>query len=209
MKRRHFTTIAMLNTIELITTQARAQNATLKATPQDAEGPFYPENWQGDIDSDLTTLNGIQFKQGLPLQITGSVLTVKGSALVGATVEIWQTDHTGKYRHSRDGAQGPVERGFQGFGRTLTDADSRYRFRTIKPLAYEGRPAHVHFRVRAPNAKTLTTQMYFANENKDSAANGFFGGFSKERDLLTVAPTLQTLQGVATLIAQFNLVLEV
>ncbi len=200
MKRRYFTTIAVFNALQVVASSARAQGTALKATPQDVEGPFYPEDWQGDVDEDLRTLNGVQYKSGVPLQITGSVRTVRGNVLVGATIEIWQTDHTGKYRHSRDGAQGPAQRGFQGFGRTLTDGDGRYRFKTIKPVAYEGRPAHVHFRVRAPNIKTLTTQMYFANENKQSAATG--------GNLLTVAPKLQTIQGVPTLSAEFNLVLE-
>ena len=182
----------------------QAQTVTLKATPQDALGPFYPPKWAGEIDADLIAFGSSAYANGIPLTITGVVRDTDGKALTNARVEIWQTDATGKYRHPNDDGEGPARRGFQGFGRTLTDGEGRYRFRTIKPVLYSGRPPHVHFRVVAIGRKELVTQMYFAGDNKERGANF---GFSKERDRITVTPTAAKDGERDGLAATFDLVL--
>ena len=66
----------------------------------------------------------------------------------------------------------PLDPNFTGAGRTLTDADGRYRFVTIKPGAYPWsnhhnawRPAHIHFSLFGPSFLTrLVTQMYFPGD---------------------------------------------
>lgn len=181
-----------------------ARSAPLAPTPADSEGPFYPEDWSGETDADLLMLGGRLHERGTPLLITGRVLATDGSPLAGATVEIWQADTEGEYRHARDGRDGPVKRGFQGYGRTLAGADGSYRFRTLKPPAYGGRPPHVHFRVKAAGRRMLTTQMYFAGENAERSG---FGGFSRERERLTVALTPTQDAGRRALAATFGLVL--
>jgi protocatechuate 3,4-dioxygenase beta subunit len=45
-----------------------------------------------------------------------------------------------------------------------TDAGGRYRFQTIVPGEYPGRPRHIHYRVSAKGHATLVTQLYFAPE---------------------------------------------
>ena len=50
-----------------------------------------------------------------------------------------------------------------------TDAEGRYRVRTIKPGAYPvmdawSRPPHIHFKVARRGFHKLTTQMYFAGD---------------------------------------------
>ena len=201
--------ITMLAALPFVPDVLRAQTTALKATPQDALGPFYPPKWSGDIDNDLIAFGGKNFLKGTPLALTGRVLEVDGKPLTGAVVEIWQTDDSGKYRHPDDDGEGPAKRGFQGFGRTVADAEGRYTFRTIKPVLYSGRPPHVHFKVIAAGHRELVTQMYFAGENTERG--GWFG-FSKERDRLTVTPTpsLPWRDGDrAALAANFDLVLEV
>jgi protocatechuate 3,4-dioxygenase beta subunit len=168
-------------------------------------GPYYPPRWTGEIDADLLTFGGKNYLQGTPLALTGRVLSVDGAALAGATVEIWQTDATGKYRHPGDDGEGPAQRGFQGFGRTTAQSDGLYRFRTIKPVLYSGRPPHVHFKVTAPGYRGLVTQMYFAGDNTE---RGFNFGFSNERDRLTVTPTASRDGDREGLLARFDLVLE-
>ena len=185
-RRRFLTRASALPLTALLPVFRDAHSATLAATPQDALGPFYPPKWEGEIDADLIVLGGRAYADGTPLTITGVVRGSDGVAVVSARVEIWQVDATGKYRHPNDDGEGPANRGFQGFGRTLTDAEGRYRFRTIKPVLYSGRPPHVHFRVVASGRKELVTQMYFAGDNKE---RGWNSGFSKERDRLTVTPT--------------------
>jgi protocatechuate 3,4-dioxygenase, beta subunit len=178
---------------------------TLTPTPRDAEGPFYPVAWSGEIDGDLIALNGKRYDVGTSLLLLGRVLNVGGDAIADATVEIWQVDATGKYRHPRDDGDGPLKRGFQGFGRVVSDGNGAYCFRTIKPVNYGGRPAHIHFRVVAKGYRELTTQMYFAGENEEASG---FGGFSRERDKLTVRPrALPDASAGAALATNFDIVL--
>ena len=201
LRRRVITVLAALPFMTVVT---RAQNSALKATPQDALGPFYPPKWAGEIDNDLVNFGGKDFVKGTPLALTGRVLSIDGKPLARATVEIWQTDDLGKYRHPDDDSEGPAQRGFQGFGRTVTDTEGRYTFRTIKPVLYSGRPPHVHFKVVAPGHRELVTQMYFADESAERRG-GF--GFSIERDRLTVRPAPQRDGNRAALAAIFDLVL--
>lgn len=204
MKLRRFV-ITMLAALPLVPALIRAQTTALKPTPQDALGPFYPQKWTGEIDNDLRSLAGKSFLQGTPLALAGRVLSTDGKPLSGATVEIWQTDDIGKYRHPSDDGEGPAKRGFQGFGRAVADTEGRYAFRTIKPVLYSGRPPHVHFKVVASGHRELVTQMYFAGDSKE---RGFALGFSKERDQLTVTPTSIRDGNRDALAAQFDLVLE-
>lgn len=197
--------IKMLATLPFVPVVLRAQTIALKATPQDALGPFYPPKWVGEIDNDLISFAGKNFLKGTPLALSGRVISVDGKPLAGATVEIWQTDDSGKYRHPDDDGEGPAKRGFQGFGRSIADADGRYTFRTIKPVLYSGRPPHVHFKVNAAGHRELVTQMYFAGDNKEL---GFVRGFSKERDRLTVTPAATRDGNRDGLAALFDLVLE-
>ncbi len=209
LRRRLLSAVAAWPLTTMLSTPSRGQAAKpstpLKPTPQDALGPFYPTQWSGEIDNDLLAFAGKTFLKGTPLALSGRVLGIDGKPLVGATVEIWQTDDTGKYRHPGDDGEGPAARGFQGFGRTIADSEGRYTFRTIKPVLYSGRPPHVHFKIVAPGHRELVTQMYFAGNTTE---RGFGFGFSKERDRLTITPTAQKDGNREGLAAQFDLVLE-
>ncbi len=193
-----------LATVPLIPS-ALAQPSLLAPTPQDSEGPFYPTNWSGEIDGDLITVGGRRYEKGESMLLTGRVLGIDGQAIRDARVEIWQVDAAGKYRHPNDDGDQPLKRGFQGFGRVATEASGGYRFRTVKPVNYGGRPAHIHYRVAAKGFRTLTTQMYFAGENEERSG---FGGFSRERAKLTVkTQALRDAAAAAKLAAIFDIVL--
>lgn len=127
-------------------------------TPRQTEGPFYPTDFSGDADTDLLDRGGLRYGQGQPAWVQGQVLDTTGRALDGATVEIWQCDHAGRYRHPRDGDQ--ADAAFQGYGRMVVGADGRYRFRTIRPVAYTGRTPHIHVKVLQGRRTLLTTQLY-------------------------------------------------
>ena len=87
-------------------------------------------------------------------------------------VELWQCNAAGRYRHAKDNHPAPLDPNFTGAGRTITDAEGRYRFVTIKPGAYPWRnhdnawrPAHIHFSLFGHSFATrLVTQMYFPND---------------------------------------------
>ncbi len=117
------------------------------------EGPFYPDHLPLDLDNDLLVINNsITPAVGTITQLSGRVLDSKGDPIKGLTVEIWQCDANEVYLHSRD--SGPKKKqqdlNFQGFGRFETSSKGEYRFRTIKPVPYPGRPApHIHFKIES------------------------------------------------------------
>ena len=141
----------------------------LKRTPGEILGPFYPVLKPLDQDADLTMISGKSARaQGQVLQLTGRVLNLKGEPVPGARVEIWQANTHGRYDHPSDRNPAPLDPNFQGFAVQFTDAEGRYRFKTIKPGAYPAtpdwmRPPHVHFEVMGKSNR-LVTQMYFPGE---------------------------------------------
>lgn len=140
--------------------------------PRMTEGPFYPSvSWrerQLDWDADLTRVD--RAAAGAParaegewLDLGGRVIDAQGRPVDGATVEIWQCDVHGSYRHPR-GAGSRVDAGFQGFGSLRTDAQGRYRFRTIRPAPYPGRTPHIHVLLRHPAWGEHVSQLFVAGE---------------------------------------------
>jgi catechol 1,2-dioxygenase/hydroxyquinol 1,2-dioxygenase len=111
-----------------------------------------------------------------PCVVSGRVLSTDGTPLPYAEVDVWQCNEKGFYDVQQPGAQP------SGNGRGLfrTDADGRFRFRTIVPSHYpipmDGpvgrlleatrrhpyRPAHIHFIVQAPGYMPLTTHIFVA-----------------------------------------------
>ena len=141
--------------------------AALK-TPRMTEGPFYPglEDLLLDQDNDLTTIAGKSgVAAGILLDVTGRVVDENNRPLKSALVEIWQCNAHGRYHHRGDDAKAPLDPYFQGFGKTMTDADGRYRFRTIRPVAYPGRVPHVHFKVKSREFGEFTSQFFVEGES--------------------------------------------
>ena len=137
--------------------------ADLLSSPSLTEGPFYPDHLPLDLDNDLLVINESTTPAiGTVTQLSGRVLDTKGDPIKGLTIEIWQCDANEVYLHSRD--SGPKKKQqdvhFQGFGRFETSSQGEYRFRTIKPVPYPGRPApHIHFKVKRGDRELLTTQL--------------------------------------------------
>lgn len=138
--------------------RAAAQAAARRPTPAQTEGPFYPVALPADSDADLLVNGTLRYARGQPAWIEGSVSDLDGRPVRGAVVEIWQCDDAGHYHHPGDGAR--ADRAFQGFGRVTVDSEGRYRFHTIRPVAYGGRAPHVHVKVKLAARDLLTTQLY-------------------------------------------------
>src|SRR5262249_2015090 len=116
----------------------------LLRTPRQTEGPFYPDKLPLDTDNDLVIIkDNITPAVGEITHLTGRILGPTGTPIKDAVIEIWQCDANAVYIHTSD--SGPKARqqdkNFQGFGRFTTNAKGEYRFRTIKPVPYPGRPA--------------------------------------------------------------------
>jgi protocatechuate 3,4-dioxygenase beta subunit len=112
--------------------RARAQ-APRRLTPRQTEGPFYPLELPRDSDFDLLRNGSLAYGQGPAAWIEGTVTDIGGKPVAGALVEIWQCDGAGHYHHPGDGNR--ADAAFQGFGKVQVDAQGRYRFRTLRPVA--------------------------------------------------------------------------
>ena len=110
---------------------------------------------------------------GEPLFVSCKVTGLDGSAVAGATVDVWQSDEDGFYDVQYSGLEQARARGV-----FKTDAQGKLHFRSILPVAYpiptDGpvgrmlvatgrhpwRPAHVHFMIQAAGYQTLITHVF-------------------------------------------------
>lgn len=135
-------------------------------TPKQTEGPFYPVDAQDDTDWDLTA--GARGEPlGEKIYVYGEVQDDDCRPVAGVLVEIWQACASGRYDHPGDTSGLPLDPNFQYWGQVVTDAQGKYRFKTIVPGDYPAddtwqRPPHIHFKAHKRGFRELTTQMYFA-----------------------------------------------
>jgi protocatechuate 3,4-dioxygenase alpha subunit len=110
-------------------------------------GPFFPREFAEGANDLAAGVN-----QGEVIEITGRVTQLDGKALDNLVIEIWQADGAGCFDNPA----------FFGWGRAATDADGVYRFRTIKPGAYQGRAPHINFLLLYSGLmRQLQTVMFF------------------------------------------------
>ena len=117
-------------------------------TVAQTEGPFFKPRSPERADLIEPGL------KGRPMILAGQVLDRGCRPLGRALVDLWQADDSGDYDNT----------GFRLRGHVFTDAEGRYRFRTIVPALYTGRTRHFHVKVQPAGARLLTTQLYFPNE---------------------------------------------
>lgn len=152
----------------LFTTKGLFAEELLRPSPRMTEGPFYPDRLPLDQDNDLIIISdSVTPAVGVVTHLTGRVLSPSGEPIKDATIEIWQCDANAVYLHSRDSVPKAKRRdaNFQGFGRFVTASNGEYRFRTIKPVPYPGRPApHIHVKVKRGERELITTQIFVKGE---------------------------------------------
>ncbi|PKQ13741.1 MAG: protocatechuate 3,4-dioxygenase subunit beta [Alphaproteobacteria bacterium HGW-Alphaproteobacteria-1] len=146
---------------------------SLQGSMSELTGPTFGHNDIDPLDNDLIR-NYAQSGDpiGERIIVHGRVLDENARPVPNTLVEIWQANAGGRYRHKKDTYLAPIDPSFGGCGRTLTDADGQYVFRTVKPGAYpwrnwvnNWRPAHIHVSVfGAAFAQRLITQMYFEGD---------------------------------------------
>jgi protocatechuate 3,4-dioxygenase beta subunit len=186
-------------------TRAFAAGA-LTPTPRQTAGPFYPVELPLDSDNDLVRVAGRPgIAKGVISNVYGRILDASGRPIPDARVEIWQCDANSKYHHAGDDSDAEPDENFQGFGATLADEEGRYRFRTIRPVDYPGRTAHIHFRVIAPSGAELTTQMYVRG-HPTNEKDRIFRALGERREQ-ALAEFVASTDDSAELMARFDLVL--
>jgi hydroxyquinol 1,2-dioxygenase len=137
------------------------------ATPSTVEGPFHVP----DAPAMPHGGNMAEGAPGIPCFVTGTVRG-DGEPIVGAVLDLWQTDGEGLYEAQRD-VKGPWMRGLY-----RTRGDGSYAIRTVAPIGYtipmDGtvgelmertnishmRPAHIHFAISAPGYQDLVTHLF-------------------------------------------------
>lgn len=136
-------------------------------------GPYY---WEGaperPLGSDIA--EGVK---GEPAFYSGRVITLDGTPVAGALLDVWSGDGEGNYD-----MQCPGETEMRARAKLRTDAEGRYWFRSIRPTSYpvpvDGpvglmlnrmgrhpyRPGHIHMIVSAPGFQPVTTQLFVAGD---------------------------------------------
>jgi protocatechuate 3,4-dioxygenase, beta subunit len=159
------------------TTVARSPHLPLLSMDSSASeetGPTFGHNAFGALDNNLILnwTRGAAAAVGERIVMHGRVLDERGRGVPHTLVEIWQANAGGRYRHKKDGYLAPLDPNFGGAGRTLTDAEGRYQFLTIRPGAYpwpnrgnDWRPMHIHISVFGHSfGQRLISQMYFEGD---------------------------------------------
>lgn len=158
------------------TSVARSPRYSLISLQQSASeitGPTFGHDDLGALDHDLIK-NYAQSGDpiGERIIVHGRVLDENARPVPQTLVEIWQANAGGRYRHKKDSYLAPIDPNFGGCGRTITDENGYYFFRTVKPGAYpwrnmvnNWRPAHIHVSVFGRSfSQRLITQLYFEGD---------------------------------------------
>ena len=127
------------------------------ATVSQTEGPYFKPS-----SPERTEL----FEEGMagqPIELVGFVFSRDCKPIAGALLDFWQADDKGRYDNS----------GFRLRGHQFTDAEGRYRLRSVVPGLYPGRTRHIHVKVQPQGGRVLTTQLYFPGEQKNRS-DGLF-----------------------------------
>ena len=150
----------------------------LKESPSQTAGPYVHiglapgaagfDIYKRELGWDIAGPNA----KGERIRIEGVVIDGTGSPIKDVLIEAWQANAGGRYRHKKDTYLAPIDPNFGGCGRTLTDENGYYYFRTIKPGAYpwrnwvnNWRPAHIHVSVFGSSfSQRLITQLYFEGD---------------------------------------------
>lgn len=146
---------------------------SIEQTVSEITGPRFGHGDIGALDHDLlknyaTTGDPV----GERIIVHGRVLDQEGRPVPETLVEVWQANAGGRYRHRKDTYFAPIDPNFGGCGRTITDENGYYFFRTVKPGAYpwrnsinDWRPAHIHLSVFGRAfCQRLITQLYFEGD---------------------------------------------
>ncbi len=186
-------------------------------------GPIFAPDSVDPAEADLTVIApGRPRAMGQLIHLTGRVLDEYGRPMAGALMEIWHCNAAGKYIHHNDPSPVPVDPNFTGVGRAMTDAEGRYRLRTIKPGGYAvpehsfpgtkknwWRPPHIHFSLFGPTYMSrLVTQMFFPGEPLnplDLILNAISDEAARGRLIARFTPELNTDDGALGYVHNFVL----
>ena len=156
----------------------------LKETPSQTAGPYVHiglapgaagfDIYERELGWDIAGPNA----KGERIRVEGLVIDGTGSPIKDVMLEAWQANAEGNYAHPEGG---PVEEGFRGWGRVITDfATGEWGFDTVKPGKTRGRndqgdgwqAPHINLWIVARGINIgLNTRLYFDDEVEANAAD--------------------------------------
>ena len=161
--------------IDLLQDAKDEQAGQVGGTPRTIEGPLYVAG--APIFEAQTRMDDGSEEGATVMFLEGRVFDTQGLPLAGATVDLWHANTKGTYSFfDQSQSEYNLRR------RIITDAEGRYRARSIVPSGYgcdpQGptqecldqlgrhgqRPAHVHFFISAPGHRHLTTQINLSGD---------------------------------------------
>ncbi len=125
---------------------------------------------------------------------------------------IWQACETGKYDHPNDPNTAAVDPNFQYWGQAVTNAEGRYRFKTVIPGAYPAsedwmRPPHIHFKVHKRGYHELTSQLYFSGDplNEKDLILQSLSELDQKKVIVDLVPVVDPKLEAGTKLGQFDI----
>ncbi|KSW28121.1 MULTISPECIES: catechol 1,2-dioxygenase [unclassified Pseudomonas] len=162
--------------IDLLNDAKDAQIGKTGGTPRTIEGPLYVAG-APIVEGEARMDDGSEDGMATVMFLEGQVLDLDGKPIAGATVDLWHANTKGNYSYfDQSQSEYNLRR------RIITDAEGRYRARSIVPSGYgcdpQGptqecldqlgrhgqRPAHIHFFISAPGYRHLTTQINLSGD---------------------------------------------
>ncbi len=171
-KRRRFLKTSLLSAGAVLPATTANAAGSCDITPSTEDGPLYPAE-EIPFAADLTRVAGqTGSARGQVVYLFGQVKSADCRPVADATVETWQADDNGYYRHPRHTAPDGLDPAFGYFGKVRADSDGRYLIKTIVPSWYRifdiDRAAHIHIKARSPSNGVLTSEIYFSGEDQDA-----------------------------------------
>ena len=147
---------------------------SLQNSASEITGPVFGHGDIDPLDKDLLHNYAAPGESAIGERIIlhGRVLDENARPVPNTLVEAWQANAGGRYRHKKDTYFAPIDPNFGGCGRTITDENGYYYFRTVKPGVYpwrnwvnSWRPAHIHLSIFGTGfVQRLITQCYFEGD---------------------------------------------
>ncbi|MBL1276940.1 MAG: hypothetical protein COB30_012720 [Ectothiorhodospiraceae bacterium] len=188
---------------------AKSNGPASAPTPSEFEGPFYPVIAQKDKDFDLTNVEGMPGQaKGTIIDIQGLILDTENNPVEDATIDLWQANGAGRYRHPHDKNTAPLDPNFQGWAIIQSGKNGVFRFKTVLPGAYPAskqwtRPPHIHFKVSKIGYAEIVTQMYFPEHELNNTDLLYRQKNEHEQKLMTASRVPGTIETY-----RYNIVLE-
>jgi len=140
-------------------------------------------------------------EKGTPFVLAGTVSNEDGEPIAGAVIALYHTDDAGWYSAGSVEGNNP-----RLFGRVTSDANGRWRVRTIVPGHYNGvgGPMHVHMSIRAEGYRAKTghpASVFFADDPE-------LVGEAKQEikgDGCAILPRTKNAEGVALIVHDVTL----